>query len=70
MLSEAKIESPVKTFRRSLISSWMDSGRPKTVARVRASPRPSRVLGTDAASFATSSLGPDQRKNSECGRAT
>ena len=59
MLSEAKIERPVKTLRRSPISSWIESGRPKTAARVRARPRPTRVRGIDAASLATSSLGPE-----------
>ena len=68
--SELKIASAFFFDRRSSISSSFESGRPNTTARMRASALPRPVRGTDAASRATSWLGPVYRKNGACGRST
>ena len=49
MLSEAKMDNPVATLSRCEISSWVDSGRPNSTDRTRASERPSGVREVDAA---------------------
>ena len=56
--------------RRSSRSASLDRGRPNTTPRTRASARPVRVRGTDAASRATSWPGPAYRKYGAWGRST
>ena len=58
MASELKMASAFFFESRSLISSSVDSGRPKTIARMRLTSRPVGVTGTLAAGFATSWPGP------------
>ena len=58
MASELKIARAFGFDRRSPISSSLDRGRPKTIARSRASSRPVGVGGRLAACLATSWPGP------------
>ena len=54
MASELKIARAFGFESRSPMSSWIERGRPKTIARNRANARPALVRGADAASRATS----------------
>ena len=56
--SELKIASALVFDSRSPISSWIESGRPKSTPRTRANVRPSGVSGWLAASRAVSWPGP------------
>ena len=58
MASELKIARAFVLDRRSSISSWFASVRPKMTWRRRAIARPVRVRGSEAASRATRAPGP------------
>ena len=58
MASELKMASALRFESRSPISSSLESGRPNTIARTRATPRPNGVSATLAAGLATSWPGP------------